>query len=139
MSGREDPRSEESADQKSLFEDPEDIPAVSAEQLVDYDEVDPAEEERRARRYPSTIGGMFYLAVLAVTIVGLVWVGFGSWRTGVRIIGGALLLAAAIRLVLRPRDAGMLAVRHKAVDALLLIGVGVALFLLAGSIPNQPL
>ena len=28
----------------------------------------------------------------------------------------AVLFAAAIRLVLRPRDAGMLAVRHKAVD-----------------------
>ena len=138
MSGREDPRSEEPTDDV-VFEDPEDIPAVSAEQLVDYDEVDAAEEEYRARRYPSTIGGMFYLAVLTVTIAGLVWVGAGSWRVGVRIIGGALLFAAIIRLVLRPRDAGMLAVRHKLVDAALLVAVGAALFILASSIPNQPL
>ena len=53
-------------------------------------------------------------------------------------IGGALLLAAAVRLVLADRDAGMLAVRHKSVDVALLVVLGVALIFLAGSIPNQP-
>lgn len=121
-----------------VFEDPEDIPAVSAEQLVDGDEVDAAEEERRSRRYPSTIGGMFYLAILAATVGGLVTVALGSWRVGTQIVGGSLLAAAAIRLALRPHDAGMLAVRHKLVDALLLIAVGAAVIVLAVTIPNQP-
>jgi hypothetical protein len=64
-----------------------------------------------------------------------------TWRTGVRCIGGAGALRAAIRLVLSdPHDAGMLAVRHKPLDAaLLMAGSGIALLIaLAQTIPNQP-
>ena len=114
---------------------PEDIPAISAEELVE-NEVDPSAEEER--RYPSTIGGAFYLVVLAVVGAGLVVVVTGEWRLGIRIMGGALLGAAAVRLVLSGRDAGMLAVRHKALDAFVLIVLGGALIFLAGSIPDQP-
>jgi hypothetical protein len=53
-------------------------------------------------------------------------------------MGGALLGAALVRLVLRSRDAGMLAVRNKWVDVLLLSALGAALVFLAGSIPDQP-
>lgn len=62
-----------------------------------------------------------------------------DWRSGVRIIGGALVGAAFLRLVLRQRDAGMLAVRHRLLDVVLLAGTGALLVLLAGSIPEQPL
>jgi hypothetical protein len=41
-------------------------------------------------------------------------------------------------LVLAPGDAGMLAVRHKALDMALLAGLGAALIFLATSIPDQP-
>jgi hypothetical protein len=41
-------------------------------------------------------------------------------------------------VVLSPRDAGMLAVRHKALDVVLLAGLGAALIFLASSIPDQP-
>lgn len=116
------------------LEPPDDIPAVSAEELVDGEPVDGGP---RARRYPSTIGGMFYLVVLAVGAVGIGLAASGRWHTGIRWLGGALLFAAAIRLMLRSRDAGMLAVRHKAVDMALLIGVGVALIVLVGAIPDQ--
>ena len=53
-------------------------------------------------------------------------------------IGGALIFAALVRLVLRARDAGMLAVRHKLLDAVILLVLGGALIFLATSIPDQP-
>ncbi len=56
-----------------------------------------------------------------------------------RWIGGSLVAAAAVRLVLPHRDAGMLAVRHRVTDALLIGGVGIAIIVLAGTIPNQRL
>ncbi|HEX8780997.1 MAG TPA: DUF3017 domain-containing protein [Nocardioides sp.] len=111
---------------------PEDVPPVSAEDLVDGQVV---EEERR---YPSTLGGAFYLVILGTVAVGLLVVVLGDWRLGIRIMGGSLLASALARVVLRSRDAGMLAVRTKPVDALVLVGVGVAMIWLAGSIPDQP-
>jgi hypothetical protein len=107
---------------------PESVPPVSAEP------VDPDEP----RRYPSTIGGAFYLLVLGVVAVAMVIVVLDEWRTGIRLMGGALVLAAAVRLVLRARDAGMLAVRHKVLDAVVLVLLGGSLIFLAGSIPDQP-
>ena len=110
-------------------EPPETVPPVSAE---------PPPEGDEPRRYPSTIGGAFYLLVLGVVAVAMVVVALDEWRSGVRLMGGALIFAAAVRLVLRRRDAGMLAVRHKVLDALILAVLGGALVFLAGSIPDQP-
>jgi hypothetical protein len=95
--------------------------------------------ERPPRRYPSTLGGVLYLLALAGVLVGLALVVWQDWRTGVRAVAGALAFAAACRLVLPTRQAGMLAVRHRVVDVLMLLGVAGALFFLAGDIPNQPL
>jgi hypothetical protein len=92
----------------------------------------------RRRRYPSTIGGTFYLAVLAAAGISILVVVFGDWRFGVRVLGTALLTAGVLRLVLPQRDAGMLAVRRRSVDVLLLVVVGALLWWLAGSIPDQP-
>ena len=91
------------------------------------------------RRYPSTIGGAFYIAILIATAVGIAIVfERDDWRLGVRIVSGALLAASLLRLVLPQRDAGMLAVRHRLFDVVLLAGVGGVLLFLAGSIPDQP-
>ena len=95
--------------------------------------------ERPPRRYPSTLGGVLYLLALAGVLVGLALVVWQDWRTGVRAVAGALAFAAVCRLVLPTRQAGMLAVRHRMVDVLMLLGVAGALFFLAGDIPNQPL
>jgi hypothetical protein len=94
--------------------------------------------EPEERRYPSTIGGAFYLLILAVTGVGVVATYVDNWRLGIRLMGGALIVAGALRLVLRQRDAGMLAVRHRLVDTVLLVGMGAALVFLAGDIPGRP-
>ena len=111
------------------------------------DEIEPisAEEmgvedlgEGEPRRYPSTIGGGFYLVVLAVVAIALGIITSGNWRLGVRWFGGALLFAALVRAVLPAKDAGMLAVRKRWWDCFLLIATGVALIVLAGSIPDQP-
>lgn len=89
------------------------------------------------RRYPSTIGGAFYLVILAVASAGLVVVAFGPWRRGIQVFASALIAAAGLRLILRERDAGMLAVRSRWLDAVILAGSGAAMWFLAVSIPDQ--
>ncbi|HEU5455973.1 MAG TPA: DUF3017 domain-containing protein, partial [Nocardioides sp.] len=96
---------------------------------MDQPPVDPLPDEEalepEPRRHPSTIGGLLYLVVLATTGVGIGIAWTGDWRLGVKWVGAALILGAVARLVLRRKDAGMLAVRNRAVDAVLLSGVGV--------------
>jgi len=94
--------------------------------------------EEPPRRYPSTIGGALYVVAMIVLFVGIYLVAREDWRVGVRWMAGSLLFAAGCRLLLPSRQAGMLAVRNRAVDVALLVGVGGALIFLAGSIPNQP-
>ena len=121
------------------IEPPESVPPISAEDLVDGDHPEEhAPGEPEERRYPSTIGGAFYLLVLLITVAGVAVAALADWRVGIRILGGALVFAAAVRAVLSARDAGMLAVRHKGFDVVLLAGLGAALIFLASSIPDQP-
>jgi hypothetical protein len=91
------------------------------------------------RRFPSTLGGLVYLLVVAATLVGLLVVAFGPWRRGVDLIGAALLVGALARIVLPEGNAGMLRVRrNRWADVAMLAGVGTALIVLASVIPNQP-
>jgi hypothetical protein len=110
-----------------------DVPPVSAEELVGDE---PVEDE--PRRYPSTIGGACYLLVLVVAAVALALVVWHDWRTGVIVLGADVIAAAAIRLVLPQKDAGMLEVRSKPLDAGILVLLGALLIFLATDIPNQP-
>ena len=87
---------------------------------------------------PQTLGGLVYLVVVGAALVGLGIVFAGAWRTGLAWIGAGLLLGGFTRLVLSERRAGMLAVRHRVFDCLLLAGVGGILIFLAATIPNQP-
>jgi hypothetical protein len=96
-----------------------------------------AGEEPPFRR-PQTFGGVVYLAVVAMTLVGLAITAAGPWRSGVSWIGSGLLLAALARLVLGERSAGMLRVRRKWSDVLMLTVAGVALLVLAVIVPDQP-
>jgi hypothetical protein len=89
------------------------------------------------RRYPSTFGGLIYLVVVLVTVVGLGLVAFGPWRRGVSLVGFALIFAAAMRLVTKEDEAGMLRVRSRWFDVSVLAGVGAALLALAANIPDQ--
>lgn len=103
----------------------------------------PAEQEGEAehrdepRRYPSTLGGAFYLGVLILVTTGLAFAVAGRWRSGIGWVGGAMILGALVRLVLRERDAGMLAVRNRYFDSGLLAALGAALCFLAATIPDR--
>jgi hypothetical protein len=123
--------------------DAEESEAGAATAEPDLDEAgEPADATDEApveeRRYPSTIGGAFYLSILTVSCVALVIAIRSDWRLGVQILGGALGVGALLRLMLAPKDAGMLAVRNRFLDAILLGGLGIALVVLATSIPNMP-
>jgi hypothetical protein len=102
---------------------------------LDDDAGSPAEP----RRYPSTVGGALYLLALAAVVAGIGIAVLDGWRNGVRWIGGGLAFAAVCRLLVPGRQAGMLAVRNRWIDVVMLAGVGGLLVFLAGSIPNQPL
>ena len=92
---------------------------------------------RARRRYPSTFGGLIYLVVVLVTVVGLGLVAFGPWRRGVSLLGFALIFASAMRLVTKEDEAGMLRVRSRWFDVTVLAAVGAALLALAANIPEQ--
>jgi Protein of unknown function (DUF3017) len=102
------------------------------------EDVPPESAEPEGRRYPSTLGGALYLLVLVVSAIGLGIVTQGDWRLGVRWISASLVFGAVVRLVIPAQQAGMLAVRRRAVDVLILAAVGIALWFLSTSIPNQP-
>lgn len=91
------------------------------------------------RWFPETVGGVVYLVMLVAAVSAVLVVVLADWRTGVRIFAGVHVVAALFRLTLPERTAGMLAVRHRAIDVFVhLLVAGVMLFL-AGSIPDQPL
>jgi hypothetical protein len=69
--------------------------------------------------------------------IGITWQSH-DWRLGIRIVAASLAAAATLRLVLPERDAGMLAVRPRAVDVIMVGAISVALFVLAENIPDQP-
>lgn len=95
--------------------------------------------ERAPRRYaPATIGGFCYLAILGGTLAGVVVAATSDWRLGITIISGVLGFAAVMRLALPEKDAGMLAIRHRFLDVAILLAIGITLFLLAQTIPDQP-
>jgi hypothetical protein len=75
------------------------------------------------------------VAVLAVVAAGLILGALGHWRWGAIVVGGALLLAAGLRLSLRERQAGFLVVRSRGFDAAVLLVLGFALVALANTIP----
>jgi hypothetical protein len=75
------------------------------------------------------------LAVLVVVGLGLLSVAFEYWRQGLVLIGLALIGAAGLRLLLPLRRAGFLAVRSRPVDVVLLGGTGLALTVIALTIP----
>jgi hypothetical protein len=70
------------------------------------------------------------LAAILVVGVGLVLVTFGHWREGLVVIGLAMIGAALLRLFLPLRRVGLLAVRSRSVDVLMLAGAGLALTVL---------
>jgi hypothetical protein len=83
----------------------------------------------------SLVAWLPYLVVLAGAVAGLVYAGTGHAGRGAGVVGGALLVAAAARLVLPARYAGLLASRGKALDVAAFTVLGAAVLALAVSLP----
>jgi hypothetical protein len=73
--------------------------------------------------------------VLLAVVLGLALVGQDHWRRGLLLAGFGLLAGAVLRLVLPGRAAGLLAVRGRMFDVLVLGTLGVAVIVLTSTIP----
>ena len=82
-----------------------------------------------------TLGTVAFFAAMALGLAGVGIAITGPWRQGVGYVGGALLLACLARLVLPDRMAGMLRVRRKAVDVMVLATLGLGVVALALVVP----
>ena len=87
---------------------------------------------------PEHAGGVIYLLVLAGALIGVVIAAVGPWRVGISVVAGTLLLAALARVRLPDAEAGMLGVRGKLFDVVMLLAVSAALLALGIGIPDQP-
>lgn len=74
-----------------------------------------------------------------LALVGLGRVLMEHWREGGVLLGGALLVAAVLRVALTPEQAGLLTVRSRFVDVACYAGLGVAMVLLAATITRTGL
>ena len=71
----------------------------------------------------------WFLLVLATAAAGFGYLvyGHGHWRRSTFVIGVAMILAALVRLCLRPGKVGLLAVRGRYLDAAWYAGLGVVI------------
>lgn len=74
------------------------------------------------------------LAVLAGAILGVLLSIFVDWEAGLVVLGLDLIAGAALRLLLPDVRVGLLAVRSRTIDAVLLIFVGGALIAITASL-----
>ncbi|RCW38809.1 DUF3017 family protein [Halopolyspora algeriensis] len=80
-----------------------------------------------------------FTAVALVALSGFLRVAMQHWREGATLLGGAFLLAAVLRAVVPPEQAGLLAIRSRAVDLLLYTGMGLLIVFVAVTIKGGPL
>jgi len=79
-----------------------------------------------------------FAVVVATAVAGLVVVAaLDRFRRGSVLFAGAFGVAAALRLVLPARSAGLLAVRGRSFDVIAYAGLGVAIAALALAVPAE--
>jgi len=82
------------------------------------------------RRHP-VLAHLPFGLVMAVVLLGLLRIGMYHWRQGTVLIGAALIMAAALRALLRDDQAGLIAIRSRGVDVLTYGGFGVCVMAVA--------
>jgi hypothetical protein len=82
------------------------------------------------RRHP-VLAHLPFGLVMAVVLLGLLRILMYHWREGTVLIGAALILAAALRALLRDDQAGLIAIRGRGVDVLTYGGFGVCVMAVA--------
>ena len=81
------------------------------------------------------VAGQWPLAsVLTGVAAGLGIVAFGHWRMGTTLIGAAITLGGLLRLLPHQR-VGLLAVRNKVLDTVVLLALGIGIIALAFWVP----
>jgi hypothetical protein len=76
------------------------------------------------------------LVVIVAVGTGLLLVAADRWRSGLVVMGLALVLAGLLRLLLPVRRIGFLAVRSRPIDVALSAGVGLAVVVIALATPT---
>jgi hypothetical protein len=79
------------------------------------------------------------LLVAAIGVAGMALVLTQHWRRGAVLLGGALLVAAILRVVLPVDRVGLLAIRSRVIDVLCYSGFGVVIVVLAVTITRGSL
>jgi hypothetical protein len=69
--------------------------------------------------------------VLAIAAAGMIRVLAEHWREGAALLGGSLLVAAALRVLLPDDRAGLLAIRSRVIDVLCYVLLAVGTIVLA--------
>ncbi|QJY46563.1 DUF3017 domain-containing protein [Pseudonocardia broussonetiae] len=77
--------------------------------------------------------------VLLIAAAGLVRVLMEHWRQGGVLLGGALLVAAVLRVALPPEQAGLLVIRSRVLDVVCYVVPGIVMVLLAVTITRGQL
>lgn len=96
----------------------------------------PESDERPPKNAIQQILGQWPLAsVLTGVFVGLaIAVGIGHWRVGCTLIGLSVTVGGFLRLMPQQR-VGLLAVRNRVIDTILLLGSGIGILVLAWVVP----
>lgn len=93
----------------------------------------PDRPDKPADSYPSNPYPL--LSAVSVLAVGVGFAALGHWRRAALLIAGALLLGAVLRLVLPRELAGLLTLRRRWVDVVVMAGMGTAVAVLALVVP----
>ena len=105
---------------------------------------EPEQAEVQAQKPPrrGALGVLFrqwpLLLVLAGGVSALLVVALNGFRLGCSLLGASVLFAAVARMVLPARRVGLLVVRSRAFDVLVLAAMGAALVVLAIVVPGPP-
>lgn len=78
------------------------------------------------------------VGVLTGLIAAVFVVEFASWQAGLALLGGVLLVAAGLRLMLPEVRLGWLSVRSRTFDVVLLTVLGAALLVATVSLATHP-
>ena len=102
---------------------------------MSVDEHGTSPERAAERRTPWPLREWAFEIVVVATLVGVVMVAAGSFTGGCLLVAAALLVGALLRALLSTEAAGLLRVRSRVTDCLILTTLGVALGVLAVVVP----